>query len=102
MFGLIDLTIKIINPSMLPFYFAFVSLVLSPLLDPSQRAADLDLLDLRLCLEGNRPLLKVTFNFLSMERGWLLERPRFLLSLLAVLLSSSADLLSFVDLLFDG
>ena len=68
---------------LLPLYFFLDSLVLSPLLDPSRFALDLDLLDLRLRLEDDRPLWKVTFDFLSMPFGWLLDRPRFRLSLLA-------------------
>lgn len=99
-FGLIGLTIKVINSTLLPLYFFLDSLVLSPLLDSSRFALDLDLLDLRLRLEDDRPLWKVTFGFLSMPTGWLLDRPRFRLSLLAALVSSSSAWLSF-DFFFD-
>ena len=105
MVGLVGLAIKIINPSLLPFYFPSPSVVLSPLLDSPRFAADLDLLDPRLRLEDDRPLLflKVTFGaFLSIDRGWLLDRPRFLLPLLAALLSSSAAFSSSEDFVFDG
>ena len=105
MVGLVGLAIKIINPSLLPFYFSLPSAELSPLLDPSRLATDLDLLDPRLRLEDDRPLLflKVTFGaFFRIDRGWLLDRPRFLLPLLAVLLSSSAACSSSEDFFFDG